>query len=78
MVAVRAAGCAVEAEVNGAVAATEAVLAECRRRAVVPRDLRVRRASLEDVFVRLTGQMLDPTGAAAWSGLPPFLCPGGR
>jgi ABC-2 type transport system ATP-binding protein len=62
---VRVNGCAVEAQVDDAVAATGAVLAECRRRSVVPRDLRVRRASLEDVFVRLTGQMLDATGAAA-------------
>lgn len=54
--AVRDHGHLLEAAVDDLVAATGYVLAECDRLAVAPRDVSGRRASLDDVFLRLTGQ----------------------
>jgi ABC-2 type transport system ATP-binding protein len=55
---VRVTGPVIEIETGDVVPVTEAVLAECRAFGVTPRDLWTERASLDDVFLALTGQAL--------------------
>jgi ABC-2 type transport system ATP-binding protein len=57
--AVRADGCAMEVDVTDLVAVTRFVLDECGRLRVDARDLWGRRASLDQVFLNLTGRVLS-------------------
>jgi ABC-2 type transport system ATP-binding protein len=59
--AVRVDGHTIDADVDDLVAATEFAIAECRRLAAPPHDLWGQRASLDDVFLRLTGHALSAT-----------------
>lgn len=61
MTAVRADECTIEADVDDLVATTEFALAQCRRLGTPPRDLWGQRASLDDVFLHLTGHAFAET-----------------